>query len=442
MFSFATTLLVGAIVANGLILHPGYDQVATDQYNLLKFMIGAGPFVEHSGFGIPLDTPPHCEIEQAQLFMRHGERFPTKSSGKQYKKFYDKLKKANITDYKGPLAFIEDLEYFVPDSDNYELETTRGLYSGLLNAFKFGTYLRERYDSLVDTSSVLPIFAASEDRVVDTARSFGRGFFGPDYATSCSIQVVNETDTSKGANALTTKDNCPTYNSSFYDYSFGDEIFQREADRLNELSPGFNITADDIITMGTYCAYETNVKGHSSFCDALSREAFIALQYNNDVTKFYQFGPGYNMSAVAGGVYANATAKLLQEDGKLWFSFSHDNDLLNYITALGLITDTELGTEDVDFHRSFKTSELVPQGARLIIEKLNCSDTSFVRTILNDKVYPVPGCSSGPGYSCPLEDYLDIITPEVDYASACELPDDAPKEISFYWDWKPTFENN
>lgn len=47
-------------------------------------------------------------------------------------------------------------------------------------------------------------------------------------------------------------------------------------------------------------------------------------------------------------------------------------------------------------------------------ERLNCSASSsapglYVRTILNDQVYPVVNCKSGPGKSCPLAQYAQIV---------------------------------
>ncbi|KAH3662643.1 hypothetical protein OGATHE_004218 [Ogataea polymorpha] len=441
IFKFFFLVAYFAFSAEASILSPPYPQTSTDQSNVLRYLNG-GPFVENTGFGLPLDPPYGCKIEQVQLFMRHGERYPTKSAGKTFETLYQKLKNDTVTSYSGPLAFVKDLEYFVNDPENYEMESTKGVYSGLLEAYRLGAFFRERYESLLDSSSVVPIFAASQQRVVDTARSFGKGLFLDQYNSSCSIQIINEVGKMNGANTLTPITNCLSYNTSLYQHTFGENIYQAEAERLNALSPGFNITPDDIFTMGAYCGYELNVKGKSDMCQALSMDAFQALQYQDDLQKFYQFGPGHNMSAVSGGLLANASAQLLQEDRKVVFSFMHDNDLLTYFTALGLPTDTELSTEEIEFHRSFKTSEFIPQGARLIIEKLNCSDSENVRFIVNDKVYPLPGCSSGPGFTCPLEETIELLTPEHEYAEACGLPDDRPHELTFYWDWEPTFTDN
>ncbi|GMF07347.1 unnamed protein product [Ambrosiozyma monospora] len=152
------------------------------------------------------------------------------------------------------------------------------------------------------------------------------------------------------------------------------------------------------------------------------------------------------MSYVLGSVLANATATLLQQqsgDGeKLYLSFSHDNDILHYLTGLGLFDDEpQMDVKEIDFKRSFKTGELVPLGARLLTERLSCTSSSgetetFVRLVLNDQVYPIPGCTDGPGFSCPLNDYVELTSSHiVDYKEACDADSDAPNYVSFYWDW-------
>ena len=42
-------------------------------------------------------------------------------------------------------------------------------------------------------------------------------------------------------------------------------------------------------------------------------------------------------------------------------------------------------------------------------ERLNCSSALYLRIQLNDAVYPVPSCSSGPGSSCPLSQYNEQV---------------------------------
>lgn len=47
----------------------------------------------------------------------------------------------------------------------------------------------------------------------------------------------------------------------------------------------------------------------------------------------------------------------------------------------------------------------------ITFERLNCGSTGkFVRIKLDDAVYPVSSCQSGPGRSCPLLQYQQLVT--------------------------------
>lgn len=42
-------------------------------------------------------------------------------------------------------------------------------------------------------------------------------------------------------------------------------------------------------------------------------------------------------------------------------------------------------------------------------ERLTCDCGTFMRVKLDDAVYPVSSCQSGPGRSCPLSQYQELI---------------------------------
>ncbi|CAI4832985.1 ADS_G0000030.mRNA.1.CDS.1 [Saccharomyces cerevisiae] len=49
----------------------------------------------------------------------------------------------------------------------------------------------------------------------------------------------------------------------------------------------------------------------------------------------------------------------------------------------------------------------VPQGARVYTEKFQCSNDTYVRYVTNDAVVPIETCSTGPGFSCEINDCYD-----------------------------------
>ncbi|KAG0689153.1 acid phosphatase pho5 [Pichia californica] len=419
-----------------------YSSYATDQQNILRHLGGTGPFAEAIGFGISTETPYNCTVDQAHLFMRHGERYPSTKVGKTLKTLYTKLKDAaaNLTEVVGPLSFVNDLTYFA-DTEFYEQETFTGPYAGIGNAFTFGNIMRERYAHLVNTSKTLPIFTAGKKRVYDSAYNFAQGFTFNQYDQNYTMVVLPETS-KYGVNSLTNTKACPNFDSDYEGPMVNMSLSYKtyEADRLNALSPGFNITEDDISNMCTYCGFELNIRGESAVCDALSQDALVGFGYERDLNAYYGNGPGYNMSFVSGSAFTNATLTLLKDnktEENLYLSFSHDNDLLRYLTFLGLIDiDDELPVDHVEFYKFFSASGIVPMGARFITERLSCynettqTDEKYVRFLLNDQVVPFPSCSTGPGYSCPLDTYADIIESELlDFTELCGQNTSTPQYL-------------
>lgn len=71
----------------------------------------------------------------------------------------------------------------------------------------------------------------------------------------------------------------------------------------------------------------------------------------------------------------------------------------------------------------------------------NSTNDTYMRIRLNEVVYPVVNCTSGPGSSCPLLQYRDIIKSKIDavgdFTKICNSTDSsfAPKPImTFYTD--------
>lgn len=80
-------------------------------------------------------------------------------------------------------------------------------------------------------------------------------------------------------------------------------------------------------------------------------------------------------------------------------------------------------------------------GGRIIFELLSCkthdrtSSENFVRLNINDGITTIPGCSNGPGKSCPLAEFAARTRKkgeEVgDFKTLCGLDDNAAEKITF-----------
>lgn len=107
------------------------------------------------------------------------------------------------------------------------------------------------------------------------------------------------------------------------------------------------------------------------------------------------------------------------------------------LTALGLYNDSEYTAasnansafplNQINYHRAWKSSEIIPFLGHVALERLNCMSAaytgSFIRVLVNSSPKPLPGCSDGPGASCPLGQYMDYIKQRnelfEDFSKAC-----------------------
>lgn len=97
----------------------------------------------------------------------------------------------------------------------------------------------------------------------------------------------------------------------------------------------------------------------------------------------------------------------------------HDGDIAPFLTALGLFADPDDGlflpTEHLANWRVWKTSSVLPMGARIILERMTCSSEDdesgvYVRVNINDRIVPLPFCLDGPGRSCSLSAFEEYVT--------------------------------
>lgn len=429
------------------------QQAASEQYLLLNQLFGAGPYIQHPGYSISTDIPETCELQQVQLLQRHNERMPSHGDGTTLKNLYDKLMDYNQT-FNGALNFLNDYEYFVPDSDLYDLETSpsnsKGPFSGTTNSLRHGSSFRSKYNDLYNSSQPLNIFTVNSDRVHQTADYFARGFLGDHYSDSNVNFVVLTEDEDIGANSLTPKYSCPNYSDYIdndYINGFDSSYLNDILSRLTDDNPKLDLTTGDVSNLFKYCAYETNVKGFSSFCTLFSNEEFIRNSYKNDLSRYNNYGQGNNLSRWAASELLNASLTLLTQDspesnnGNIWLSFTHDTDIETFHSALGIVEpENDLPNDYVPFPSPYKLTHIVPQGSRTYTEKYKCSNNeTYIRYILNDSVIPMKKCNDGPGFSCKLEKFKEYIEDRLggnSFAEACQIDDDRPTELTFYWDYK------
>lgn len=422
------------------------------QEDIFKYLGGAAPYFSFPGdYGISAEIPSQCSLEQVQMFARHGERFPSIHRGQQLANIYYKFGNYSKP-LKGDLSFLNDYDFFIYGDNVLEEEVTAentmdplNPYTGEANAKQHGRLFYEQYSDLFENVTELPVFTSSNKRVYDTAVNFASGL---GRGINSSIQTLSE-KAFMGANSLTPASSCYTWDADErYDVlgNFSTQYLKDISSRLTKENKGLNITQKDVQLLFQWCAYEINVRGYSPMCEIFTEEDFIQYSYWNDLQGYYEDGPGNSVIKPIGSVLFNASVELLKQsddlENKIWLNFAHDTDIENYLATVGLFDNgEELNSSYVPFRdHVYHKAWMVPMGARIYTEKFQCGNESFVRYIVNDAVIPIESCSSGPGFSCPMNDFIDYSNKRLeglDYAKTCEISKSGTNvtELTFYWDY-------
>ncbi|KAL8732394.1 MAG: hypothetical protein Q9166_002792 [cf. Caloplaca sp. 2 TL-2023] len=376
-----------------------------------------------------------------------------------------RIKDSNIT-LKGHLEFVNDWQYFsLEPSAEHDQLTNTGPYAGTLSSFAAGTRLRTRYLYLLPKAvhaQPVNFWASDCNRVIETARYFATAFFGLDWADSkaAKLHIIPETP-DLGADTLTPGDTCLKYRKDLetgYDYGliqltkFRSTYLPAISARFQTQNPGIKFTDGEIYSMQEMCGFGLLVRGSSPWCNVFTHEDWLNFEYARDVIHYYRAGLGNRFGPTMGWLWLNATAKLLEKGpdaGRLFFSFVHDGDIIRMLAALDIFpSKRHLPVTHRPKSRSWRTSQVVPMNGRIILERLSCSPVGksisrreqdeskhFIRININDGIVALPGCTTGPGSSCPLEEFLAMVQrrrEEIgDFRGMCGLGDDAPSRITF-----------
>lgn len=292
------SILLTGLAATGAYAQPrpynGYQekqfsQNFYDSYNPIKHMGGIGPYSDRVGYGIDPNPPAGCAVDQVIMLMRHGERYPDATTAAKNQAALNKVYASNITKWAGDLAFLNDWTFYITNQGLLEQETFSGPYSGLLDAFKRGSEYRHRYGHLWDGQSTIPIFAGGYERVVETARYFGQGFFGYNYSTSAAMNIINENYT-QGADSLTPTCLADTgLVACFYAVRTLPQ-FQVAAQRFNSQNPGLNLNSTDILALMAVGTFELQTRPNSPWINAFTLDEWVAFGYVQDLSYYYCSG--------------------------------------------------------------------------------------------------------------------------------------------------------
>lgn len=100
---------------------------------------------------------------------------------------------------------------------------------------------------------------------------------------------------------------------------------------------------------------------------------------------------------------------------KLFVYFTHREEPPMALVALGIWNQTKIGPLPFDRRpddRVWRTSHVLPFLGHVALERIQCGSKKkkdYVRTIVNGAVQKLDHCQSGPGHSCPLDQFSDFV---------------------------------
>jgi acid phosphatase len=412
--------------------------------------------------GISSEIPAGCTVDLFASFSRHGSRYPDRGAYEQWANLSSRIQKAGaLTIKNSKLEFVSSWKPVLknPDAQIAQLSTT-----GYKELYDMGATYRLRYPDLYDYNTNFTMWAnyySSSPRVRDSARLFARGFLGPNATDLGTIYALNASAPQSFMDSLAPSDLCPAYadnGGSPYTDTWADIYLPPIMRRLNaQIRGSFKFTQSDVSIIPYLCGFETQITGRKSpWCDVFTEAEILQYEYAQDLRYWYGTGLGtdvekYLMLPVLDGMvkrfidgpeasYKGADGKTFTPP-KVMISFSNDGQINQLLAAIGVFDNQkQLPATKVLQDRLFRASNFVRMRGTVAFERLSCAAPSagygqiprsatYVRVRLNDVVYPVVGCKNGPGSSCPLTQYQQIVTKKLneagDLRKLCNVTDPA-----------------
>ncbi|KAK5094525.1 hypothetical protein LTS08_008577 [Lithohypha guttulata] len=412
------------------------------QFNPLLHLPGTSPYFDAVGFGLQHKAPDGCTVNAASYLIRHGAIYANDDEYEEFIKPFLYKHEKHRGGFSGPLEFLNKWQSPI-DEDNLEELTP----SGANDSVKVGAHIARRYPELAKTVS--RVVADTKPRTFDTAKSFIK-----EYPKSEDIEIVrfNKKQLNNGTRALLPHKACSIFSKSpgaDEQNAFLDVYGSRAADRLSPYTPDdYKLDPKDILALQSICGYETGITGHTSpACSVFTDAEWMSYEYMWDMKYAYMVGPLNKLSNYLGMPWLTAQADLfdaidgennsgavLDDDDntdpltgwpksqRLFLSFTHREVPPVVATALGLFNNSascgfdEFPTSHINWARSWRMSDLIPFLGHVGMEKMICNrpgapgqSGEYIRFIANTAPRPLPFCQSGPGASCPFEEFKEII---------------------------------
>ncbi|OCT50847.1 histidine acid phosphatase [Cladophialophora carrionii] len=427
MALLACLLYLASYVA-ALPVYPAQSPILLDHTQGYKFdpllhLPGISPYFDAVGFGLEHAAPPGCTVTAASYLVRHAAIYANDDEYEEYiKPFLWKLEK-HRQGWSGPLEFMST--WVSPILEDHLEDITP---SGAEDAQKVGSHLVKRYPTLAPT--VKKILADKKPRTFDTAVALSKAF--PNHK---DIEVVQFLHNHNGSfDSLIPHKSCSAFSKAPGTKemaTFVHHYAPHVSGRLARFTP-FELSDNDVVGLQSLCGYESAIKGEQSPICA------VILTSSGDLKYSHMVGPLNPLSPYLGFPWLKTQSELFQQlngepnsgsatdTGSGWpssqrffLSFTHREVPPFVATALGIFNSSssameEFPTDHINWARSWRMSDLIPFLGHVGMEKMTCDgrpgrEGEYIRVIANTAPRPIPSCQDGPGASCSMEQWTDII---------------------------------
>jgi hypothetical protein len=420
------------------------DHTQGYQFDALLHLPGISPYFDAVGFGLEHTAPPGCTVTAASYLIRHAAIYANDKEYEEYiKPFLWKLEK-HRQGWSGPLEFMST--WISPILEDHLEDITP---SGAQDAQKVGAHLVKRYPKLAPT--VKKMLADKKPRTFDTAVALARAF--PHYE---DIEVVQFIHNHNGSlDSLTPHKTCAAFSKEPGTQEMANFVHhyaKHVSKRLARFTP-FKLSDKDVVGLQSLCGYDSAIRGkRSPICGVFLDSEFFAYEYAWDLRYAHMVGPLNPLSPYLGFPWLQSQSELFQQldrksndlltmDGgtgwpasqRFFLSFTHREVPPFVATALGIFNSSspameEFPTDHINWGRAWRMSDLIPFLGHVGMEKMTCDERlgrgkEFIRVIANTAPRPIPNCQDGPGASCSMEKWVDLISKGTDkykdFAEVC-----------------------
>ncbi|KAF9075648.1 histidine phosphatase superfamily [Rhodocollybia butyracea] len=346
--------------------------------------------------------------------LRHGSRYPTKSQNKLIKNavenFVEKVKKlvdgGKITDPE-LLKFLTSLSGYKYTITSEQEEQLTEL--GKMELLESGKLQYLRYKHLITDGKSVSMSSSNAQRVRKSAAEWIKGFGVSGIAPPTIIEQEHE----KAASTVVRNDYMKPWKKIY---------LPRISESLKKTLQ-VELTNDDVLGLIMMCPFETSIlrkdktssTALSPFCKIFSMDQFKDFAWQGVLDKYYR---GTSKTISRNGLSPTGYTKDLysrlieskESSPKFYALFSHDNEMAGIFHVLGLFLQDKVPSPKApDDSVTYKTSEVVPFAARLLIERMTCKHSGsleFVRVLVNNAVQPLKWCHGVKNGLCEVKEFI------------------------------------